>query len=292
MMADNRIRFNVGASQRIFLLICVTVFFMLVGAVVVGLVMAGGETGVRMRLATVAQDILMFIAPALLFAMMVTRKPAEFLMIDRFPSLTTVLLTLALVLAMVPAMNVVVAWNASLTLPQEWAEVENWLREAEENASHLISLLIGTQSVGSLVIALLIVGVLTGLSEEIFFRGMLQRTLVTLPFNTHVSIWITAVIFSAVHMQFFGFVPRLLLGALFGYLAFWSGSLWLPVMAHAFNNMCAASAMWASGDSEEALINNIGSGGSVWDYVMVAISIVISAALLVMIERTTRDNRR
>ena len=106
MMADNHIRFNVAASQRIFLLICVTVFFMLAGAVVVGLIMAGGETGVRMRLATVAQDILMFIAPALLFAMMVTRKPAEFLMIDRFPSLVTMLLTLALVLAMVPAMNV------------------------------------------------------------------------------------------------------------------------------------------------------------------------------------------
>ena len=63
-------------------------------------------------------------------------------------------------------------------------------------------------------------------------------------------------------------------------------------MAHAFNNMCAASAMWASGDSEEALINNIGSGGSVSDYVVVAISLVISVGLLVMIERTTRGNRR
>lgn len=138
---------------------------------VVGLIMAGGETGVRMRLATVAQDILMFIAPALLFAMMVTRKPAEFLMIDRFPSLVTMLLTLALVLAMVPAMNVIVAWNASLTLPAELAEVENWLRQAEENASHLISLLIGTHTVGALIMALLIVGVLTGLAEEIFQRN-------------------------------------------------------------------------------------------------------------------------
>ena len=100
-------------------------------------------------------------------------------MIDRFPSLVTMLLTLALVLAMVPAMNVIVAWNASLTLPAELAEVENWLRQAEENASHLISLLIGTHTVGALIMALLIVGVLTGLAEEIFseecFSARLSR---------------------------------------------------------------------------------------------------------------------
>lgn len=291
-MENNSIRFNVSASQRVFLMICLTAFFMVVGAIVVGIIMGGGETSVRMRLATVAQDVLMFIVPAVAFAMMVTRRPASFLMIDRMPSAASVLIVIALVLAMVPAMNLVISWNASLSLPEEWSGLEQWMRESEESASHLISLLIGSGSVGSLIVALLLIGVLTGLSEEIFFRGMIQRAIVTFPVNAHVAIWVTAIIFSAVHMQFFGFVPRMLLGALFGYLAYWSGSLWLPIIAHAFNNMCAAAGMWVSGGKEETLlINNLGSGGSQIDYVVVAGSILLSIGLLIMLERLTRPHR-
>lgn len=282
-----------SASQRLFLMICLTAFFMLVGAIVVGIIMGGGESIVRMRLATVAQDVLMFIVPAVAFAMMVTRRPAVFLMIDRMPSAASILMVIALVLAMVPAMNLIISWNASLSLPEEWSALEQWMREAEQSASHLISLLIGSESIGSLIVALLLIGVLTGLAEEIFFRGMIQRAIATLPVNVHVAIWVTAIIFSAVHMQFFGFVPRMLLGALFGYLAYWSGSLWLPIIAHAFNNMCAATGMWVAGGKEDTLfINNLGSGGSEIDYVVVAGSVLLSVGLLILIERTNRANRR
>lgn len=292
-MESNRIKFNVSASQRLFLMICLTAFFMVVGAIVVGIIMGGGESTVRMRLATVAQDVLMFIVPAVAFAMMVTRRPAAFLMIDRMPSAASILMVIALVLAMVPAMNLIISWNASLSLPEEWSALEQWMREAEQSASHLISLLIGSDSVGSLIVALLLVGVLTGLAEEIFFRGMIQRAIATLPVNVHVAIWVTAIIFSAVHMQFFGFVPRMLLGALFGYLAYWSGSLWLPITAHAFNNMCAATGMWVAGGKEDTLfINSLGTSGSEIDYVVVAGSLLLSVGLLILIERTNRANRR
>ena len=122
---------------------------------------------------------------------------------------------------------------------------------------------------------------------------MIQRAIVTLPVNAHVAIWVTAIIFSAVHMQFFGFVPRMILGALFGYLAYWSGSLWLPIIAHAFNNMCAAAGMWVSGGKEDTLlINNLGNGGSEIDYVVVAGSLLLSAGLLILLQRTTRSSRR
>ena len=54
--------------------------------------------------------------------------------------------------------------------------------------------------------------------------------------NIHLSIWASAIIFSAIHFQFYGFIPRLLLGALFGYLYYWSGNLLIPMFAHFVNN--------------------------------------------------------
>ena len=63
--------------------------------------------------------------------------------------------------------------------------------------------------------------------------------------NVHVSIWVVAAVFSALHMQFFGFIPRLVLGGLFGYLYFWSRTIWVPVLAHFINNLIAVGfAFW------------------------------------------------
>ena len=95
--------------------------------------------------------------------------------------------------------------------------------------------LMGTDTIGSIIMSILIIGLLAGFSEN-FFRGALQRLLSTAGRNIHVAVWLTAFIFSAVHMQFYGFVPRMLLGAMFGYMAVWSGSLWIAVIAHATNN--------------------------------------------------------
>ncbi|MDE6391000.1 MAG: CPBP family intramembrane metalloprotease, partial [Duncaniella sp.] len=89
---------------------------------------------------------------------------------------------------------------------------------------------------GSTIASILIVGVLAGLSEELYFRGALQRLLATSPLGAHTAVWVTATLFSLMHMQFYGLVPRILLGALFGYLFLWTGSIWLPVIIHALNN--------------------------------------------------------
>ena len=92
---------------------------------------------------------------------------------------------------------------------------------------------------------------MAGLSEEILFRGTLQQLFLSSGLNRHLAIWITSIIFSAIHMQFFGFVPRLLLGAYFGYLLWWSRSLWLPVIIHAFNNSIVVYSTWKSGEISE-----------------------------------------
>lgn len=216
-----------------------------------------GVTAPKMRVATVIQDILIFILPAIVTAMLVTRRPAELLCIDSFPSrLPSWLLPILTLLASIPAMNALIAWNEGLTLPSSMASVEEWMRSSETGAAEMIQILTGGTSVGSLIMSILIVGIFAGFSEELLFRGGLQRLMTTGGLNHHIAIWLTAFIFSAIHMQFFGFFPRLLLGAFFGYLLYWTGSLWVPIIIHTLNNTIVAISMWS--DRVHATYSEVG----------------------------------
>lgn len=138
----------------------------------------------------------------------------------------------AVVLFMLPN-SVLIEWNSNLTFPGQW---DTLIRDREEDAAALTRFLTTFPDFSQFLLGLLIVAVLPALGEELAFRGMLQPALFRLTGSSHVAIWITAILFSALHMQFLGFVPRVMLGALFGYLAVWSGSLWLPIAAHLVNN--------------------------------------------------------
>lgn len=146
-------------------------------------------------------------------------------------------LTIAAVLLTMVPNSVFIEWNSNLTFPGEW---DNFIREREELAMSLTRFMTTFSGPGDFMIGLIVLAVLPALGEEIAFRGMLQPSIIRLTGNIHVGIWVTAVLFSAFHFQFLGFVPRLMLGALFGYIAAWSGNMWLPVLAHFINNGISA----------------------------------------------------
>jgi membrane protease YdiL (CAAX protease family) len=89
-----------------------------------------------------------------------------------------------------------------------------------------------------------VIAVLPGIGEELLFRGFLQNLLKRIFKNDHVAIWVAAVLFSAIHFQFYGFIPRMLLGALFGYIYVWSGNLLYPIIAHFVNNCVSLVALY------------------------------------------------
>jgi len=89
-----------------------------------------------------------------------------------------------------------------------------------------------------------VIAVLAGFGEELVFRGLLQPELHKATGNIHFAIWTSAIFFSALHMQFYGFIPRMFLGALFGYLYYWSGNLIIPMFAHFFNNFMAVTSIY------------------------------------------------
>lgn len=155
-----------------------------------------------------------------------------------------VLVTTFVVIIFMAVNSIFIEWNATFRFPDFAHEFEQWAREREDSATELTTFLTTFASPGQLLLAVLIIAVLPAIGEEIVFRGLIQNELYRGTKNIHVSIWIAAVLFSAIHFQFFGFVPRLFLGALFGYLYFWSGNLKLAILAHFVNNCVSVVALY------------------------------------------------
>jgi len=286
---ENELRFNVNPMQRGVLLVCITVLCYIIAGVISAVIFHKGVTGGRVCIATVTQDVIVFILPAIVTAMLITRRPADFLTIRHKASVAGIALTCLLLVMAVPVMNLVISWNAAIEIP---GEVGDWMHEMESSASETISRMVNGQSIMSLVVLILVVGFFAGFSEELFFRGCIQRMMITAKVNPHIAIWVTAFIFSAIHLQFFGFVPRLLLGALFGYLSWWSGTIWTSVGAHIFNNVLAAITMWMKerdASSDVAQLENIGTES----HLAAIISLILSAICLYGIFRFfTKNNHK
>lgn len=238
------------------------------------------------KISVVIQDLFVFIVPAVGTALIATRLPARLLCVDKFPKPGMLILSVAVLICSIPAMNVVIDWNKSWHLPESMAVAENFFRQLEDGAEATTKLLMTGASIPSLIVSVLIVGVLAGFSEELFFRGAFLRILGQTRMSMHVAIWLVALIFSMFHFQLFGLVPRMLLGAFFGYLLWWSKSLWLPIMIHVINNSIVVIAEYCTvnecnttnGDST-SVIDSIGTNlSSATDIATVIASVILTAA--------------
>jgi len=144
-----------------------------------------------------------------------------------------ILVTVFLTLAFMIVNGLFIEWNLNFQFPDEFHQ---WAWQKEEQLRILTEFLTVFDNTGYFLVSFVIIAVLPALGEELLFRGLIQKYAGKIFKNIHVAIWLTAIFFSAFHMQFFGFVPRMLLGAFFGYLYYFSGSLWYPIIAHFFNN--------------------------------------------------------
>lgn len=246
--------------------------------------------GQSVSIGMVAQNVGVFVAPAAIFAYLVYKAPWRFLRLDKAPELKDILLVVAVMVASLPAMNYLVDLNSQMHLPDWMSGVEEWMRESEDAAQELTSSLINTTSLAEMLWLVLIVGVLTGIGEEMFFRGAMLGTFLQKSVNKHVSIVFVAVIFSAFHMQFFGFVPRLLLGMWFGYLVVWTRSLWVPIIAHALNNSVVVVATYLANTHaiDTHALNNIGLPQDGQFPFMALVSAIVTALIIYYFVKTRK----
>jgi uncharacterized protein len=152
------------------------------------------------------------------------------------PVLALVLLAGLLVVLIMPFNSLIINWNAKLDLPGFMDGFEQWARAKEDELAELTKLIANFGTLPRLLVGLLTIAVIPAIGEELVFRGVIQRQIHRWSGNAHVAVWAAALIFAAIHVQFFGFIPRALLGALFGYLYLWSGNLIVPIVAHFVNN--------------------------------------------------------
>ena len=145
-------------------------------------------------------------------------------------------LAVAILVAFSPMMELIGEWNAQMTLPESLKGVEIWMRTQEDASNDLIKKVVMVDHIGLLFVNIIVLAVFPAVAEEYYFRGSLMHIFNRIFKNIHVTIWVTAIIFSAIHVQFFGFFPRVILGAFFGYMLIWTNNIWVPILAHFVNN--------------------------------------------------------
>jgi uncharacterized protein len=205
-------------------------------------VLAGNATAADatfLRLALLMQHLFLFFIPAAITLWICYKQKAlAAAALDKRPLSISVVLGVFWLIVSMAFIQYSYQINKAIPLP-------NWMMANEDNVKKTMETLFSLKGFAGAFVNTLLIGVMPAISEELLFRGVIQRQLGRLLHNDHAQVWITAAIFSAIHFQFQGFLPRMILGALLGYMLVWSRSLWVPVIVHGFNNGMQVIALYA-----------------------------------------------
>ncbi len=225
--------------ERIFLLAALIVFGLIIGSVI-GVIypIATGQDVMSLnslRFMQINSQIFTFVLPPILYALLVKENPMSSLGIKKV-SYHWFLIGFLMMYAVLPLNNVFAEWNAGLKLPESMSGIEEWMRKTQESTEVILEKLVNVNNIGGLIINLFMIAGLAALGEELLFRSVIQTSLIKICKNAHVGIIIASAIFSFIHFEFYGFIPRLVLGLLLGYMFYFSRSIWVPMLMHFVNN--------------------------------------------------------
>ena len=261
------------------------------------IIWGGSQSTESLKWLQFIQTTATFLIPPILCAWLwdEEHKPFRWLRMDVPVQWKEILLAIVIMVCAVPGINLLADLNSRVELPKSLEFIEQILKSQEEAAAALTERFLQADNIGGLLINIGLMALLPALSEELSFRGTLQQIIYkeqsgkVQSTKVHLAIWITAFIFSAIHMQFYGFVPRMLLGAMFGYVFVWSGSLWVPITMHFVNNGLAVLVYYLMGESENTknIADTLGAGDT-W-YLGVVSILITSLGLLIFYRRTHKQ---
>ena len=261
------------------------------------IIWGGSQSTESLKWLQFIQTTATFLIPPILCAWLweENHKPFRWLRMDVPVQWQNILLAVVIMVCAVPGINLLADLNSRVELPKSLEFIEQILKSQEEAAAALTERFLQADNIGGLLVNIGLMALLPALSEELSFRGTLQQIIYkeqsgkVQSTKVHLAIWITAFIFSAIHMQFYGFVPRMLLGAMFGYVFVWSGSLWVPITMHFVNNGLAVLVYYLMGESENTknIADTLGAGDT-W-YLGVVSILITSLGLLIFYRRTHKQ---
>ena len=221
-----------------------------------------------------------FILPPIMMAYLMSNAPYSFLGFQKSNDGKRYVAAFIIFIASIPIINLLSEWNNRLILPDFLKDLEIMMRNAENNAQKITEAFLITHSIGGFLLNICVVAIIPALGEELVFRSVLQKLFHQMTKNIHIAILISAILFSAMHFQFYGFIPRVLLGVFFGYLYYWSNSIWLPIFAHFINNTGAVLMNFLQSEKIIAIdAEKIGIDSAAPTYIMPLAILVTTASI-------------
>lgn len=225
--------------ERIFLLIALIIIGLILGTVIgwayVFITKSNPNDLNSLRFMQISSQLFTFVFPPIAYAFLVKEKPVNALGLKK-SKILWFLIGIAMIFAIMPFNSILAEWNANLTLPESMSMIEQLMKQMQEAATKMIEKFVSVDTIGGLILNLFMIAGLAALGEELLFRSIIQTSLIKTFKNAHIGILIASAIFSFIHFEFYGFVPRLILGMLLGYMFYFSGSIWIPMLMHFLNN--------------------------------------------------------
>jgi hypothetical protein len=235
-----------------------------------------------LKMMQVMQALGLFIVPTFVFAKLDSNRLSSYLSLNKKPAIYSLICSILLMLSAQPLINWMAEINSLMPAPE-------WMHKSEKEAGEITKIFLNMNGVGDLLINLFMIALIPALGEELLFRGLFQSLFHKLTKNPHLGIWLSAILFSALHMQFLGFFPRMFMGAAFGYLLLWSGSLWLPIIGHFVNNAGAvliAYMIQKKGIPQEVETVGAGDGGTMY----VVVSALLVGVLIYVVRKYEKEH--
>ena len=280
-MKDNLFAENLMQSVgvRIFLFLVILLISTLIGIALSAVFVFAGDTGIK-----IGQGItsfFMFVVPPIVYYFITRKeKPMQALGFQKVksPWWFYILIGVALMFVSLPVTNQLTAWNEGMSLGKNLTWLEDWIKSLEETAKVTTEKMLNVNTIGGLLLNLVVVALIPAVGEEMTFRGVLQQALTRKMKNPHVAIILSAAIFSFIHFQFYGFLPRMFLGILLGYMFYITGSLWTSMLMHFLNNGTAVVLYYLNNKGVIDIdVEHFGAMNG-W---MVALSAVVTVTLIV-----------
>ena len=265
-----------STGLRIFIYLIALLVCSLVGAAVTMFLM-GDIT--QMKIGQGISSAMIFIAPPMILYAFTRHQPMRELGFRKPNSAWLLLIGVVLMFVSLPLTNLLTSWNEKMNFGAAFESLEALLQQLEETAGDLTERMLQVDSFSSLLFNLLVIALIPAIGEELTFRGVLQQAL-TRRCNVHVAVFLSAFIFSFIHFQFYGFLPRMFLGLLLGYLFYYSGSLWTSILMHFVNN--GAAVVVAYLDYKGLIdvdIDHFGATSNIW---LLGASLVVTVGLIIL----------
>lgn len=198
-----------------------------------------------------------------------------------------VLITLLITIFFMGVNAPFIEWNQNFSFPEAFSGLESKLKAMEDTLAETSAFITHFDSIYQLILGLIVVAVIPGIGEEFVFRGLIQNHVLRISGNIHVAIWVGALLFSLFHLQFYGLLPRMLLGAVFGYLYYYSGNIIYPMVAHFFNNGFTLVMLYLF-QQNMVDFDIEGTESLLWPQII--FSVVITAVLFFLFRRNTKPS--